>query len=87
MYPDNLSGLLNLGNSHYGKYDAEWLIVWVSVNDGKAEAIINPKENFEAKFEYYRNAYNEDLTLKANPNIKIVHYDMAVSLEDYFREL
>ena len=36
------------------------------------EIIINRLGNFEKKLEYYKNAFNEDLTLKANNGIKIV---------------
>lgn len=40
-------------------------------NCEKCEEIINPRENFECKLEYYKKAYNEDLTLKAFNQIKI----------------
>lgn len=36
------------------------------------EIIINPKNNFDAKMEYYQKAYDENLRLKANPEIKII---------------
>lgn len=36
------------------------------------EFIINPRANILSKLEYYKSAYNEDLTLKSNPNVKIV---------------
>lgn len=36
------------------------------------EFIINPHHNILDKLEYYKKAYNNDLTLKSNPNIKIV---------------
>lgn len=35
------------------------------------EIIINPYVNFDKKLEYYKNAYNDNGTLKANPNIRI----------------
>jgi hypothetical protein len=78
-----LRGLLNYGTSHYAKNNAKWLIIEVSVEGNSPEVIINPKENFEAKLAYYSKAYNEDLTLKANPNIKIVRYDFVESIYDY----
>ena len=79
-----LRGLLNYGSSDYVKQDAQWLIIEVEVEGNKPEIIINPKDNFEAKLAYYKNAYNEDLTLKANPKIKIVRYDFVEEIEQYF---
>ncbi|MED4883115.1 hypothetical protein [Bacillus smithii] len=79
-----LEGLLRLGNSYYGLNEAKWLIVEVEVEGNAPEIIINPKENFKAKLEYYAKAYNDDLTLKANPNIKIVYYNFVESLDEYF---
>ena len=38
------------------------------------EVIINPSTNFDEKLKYYKTAYNEDLTLKANNSIKIVDF-------------
>lgn len=80
MYDMTLTGFINLCNSWYSKNEAEWMIVEIQIGDSAPEIIINPKENFEAKIEYYKNAYHEDLTLKANPNIKIVRYDLVHSL-------
>jgi hypothetical protein len=81
-----LSGLLRYGTSHYVKHDAKYLIIEVSVEGNTPEIIINPKVNFESKLNYYQNAYNEDLTLKANPNIKIVRYDFVENIADYYFE-
>lgn len=36
------------------------------------ELIIVPKANFEAKLDYYKNAYDERLHSKANSEIKII---------------
>jgi hypothetical protein len=36
------------------------------------EIIINPKSNFDEKLKYYKQAYDENLHLKANPEIKII---------------
>jgi hypothetical protein len=38
----------------------------------KPELIINERENFQAKKEYYNRAYNEDCTLKTFQGIRIV---------------
>ena len=43
------------------------------------EVIINPKENFESKLEYYKKAYNEDLTLKTFNGIKIIGFEYGDS--------
>lgn len=47
------------------------------------EIIINPKENFESKLEYYKKAYNEDLTLKTFNGIKIIGCESG----DNFQEI
>lgn len=39
------------------------------------EIIINPAENFDAKLEYYKKAYTEDLVLKTFDGIKIIGFD------------
>lgn len=40
----------------------------------KPEVIINPSDNFDKKLEYYKKAYNDDLTLKATSSIRIVDF-------------
>lgn len=88
MYELTLDGLLNLGRSDFAKENGEYLAVWVSVNGSAPEMIINPKENFEAKLSYYATAYHDDLTLKANPTIKIVRFDVFESMNEfYFKEV
>lgn len=81
----SIKGMLFLAGSHFGQNDANWLVVEVSVNGGTPEAIINPKKNFQDKLSYYAEAYNDDMTLKANPNIQIVSYNMYESLMDWAR--
>lgn len=84
MYEMTLEGLLRLGNSYYGQNEANYMIIYVSVEGNTPEMIINTKENFKAKLSYYAKAYNDDLTLKANSNIRIVKYDFVKKLNDYF---
>ena len=48
----------------------------------KPELILNQKENFEAKLNYYKKAYNEDLTLKAFNGIKIIGYAFGSNAND-----
>lgn len=47
------------------------------------EIIINPFNNFEEKLKYYKNAYNDDLTLKTCADIKIV----GANSSDYADEI
>lgn len=54
----------------------------------KEEIIINPRENFDMKLNYYKQAYNEDLTLKSAPHkIRIVSFTFANSYEEVARDL
>lgn len=48
----------------------------------KAELIVNKRENFDKKLEYYKNAYNDDLVLKTFDGIKIVAFIHANTLEE-----
>lgn len=43
------------------------------------EVIINPRENFESKLEYYKNAYNDDMVLKTYDGIRITKIDYGNS--------
>lgn len=50
-----------------------------------SEIIINPKENFDAKFEYYISAYDDDLTLisaKGKKDIRITGIAQGNTFED-----
>ena len=76
-----LNGLLNSGRSWYAQNEADYLVVWVEGVTPVPEMIVNSTENFEAKLQYYAQAYNEDLTLKHNSNIKIVKYDVLTKAE------
>lgn len=81
-----LTGLLQAGESYFARNEADYLVVKVAGATPKDEIIINPKENFETKLTYYRGAYNEDLTLKNAPHIKITNYNFvtAEDLKYYF---
>ena len=52
-----------------------------------SEVIINPKENFISKMEYYQKAYNDDLTLKNFNGIRIIGFTFANSYEDIQKDL
>lgn len=52
------------------------------------EIIINPNKNFDEKLNYYKNAYNEDLTLKNAPDkIKIVGFTFGDTFEELEQDL
>lgn len=51
------------------------------------EIIINPIANFESKLQYYKKAYNEDLTLKTFSGIKIVGFTYGETFSDIEYEL
>lgn len=55
------------------KQDCDYVAIRVRMVDmPKDEIIINPRENFEIKLNYYKHAYNDDLTLRHNANVRIV---------------
>lgn len=83
MQEMTLSGLIRLSESQHAK-ESNWLVIEVQNGDSEPEVIINPKSNFDEKIHYYSQAYNEDLTLKANPSIKIVHFDFFEDVKTYF---
>lgn len=49
----------------------------------KPEIIINENENIESKLEYYKKAYNDNLTLKTFDGIKIIGFTFG----DTFSEI
>ena len=52
------------------------------------EIIINDNSNFDKKFEYYRQAYNENLTLKNAPDkIRIIGFTYGNSFEEIEKDL
>lgn len=67
---------------------ATWVGVIVKAkNCESSELIINPNVNFATKLEYYKNAYNDDLTLKACKDIKILGFTFADSLKEMEEDL
>ena len=63
--------------------DASYIGVKIQMQGfDEPEIIINPKENFDAKLEYYKKAYNEDLTLKAFNGIEIVGFEYGNSFQE-----
>lgn len=64
------------------KFNAKYIGVVIETrgNEGP-EVIINPRENFEAKLEYYKNAYNDDMILKSYDGIRITKIDYGNTFE------
>lgn len=55
--------------------DSKYIAVKIETRGSEgAEIIINPRCNFEAKLEYYKKAYTDDLVLKTYDGIKIVGF-------------
>ncbi len=65
---------------------ARYVGVWIATEgSSQQEIIINPKENFDAKFEYYISAYDDDLTLisaKGKKDIRITGIAQGNTFED-----
>lgn len=81
-----LSGFLREGRSNWAATGADYMVVLVEGTTPVPEIIINGEANFETKLAYYERAYNEDLTLKNNPAIKITDYNFVTRQElvDYY---
>ena len=52
-----------------------------------SEVIINPNANFNKKLEYYKNAYNDDLTLKTFNGIKIIGFTFGDTYDEIEMDL
>ena len=65
---------------------ARYIGVSIKTEGGsQPEIIINPKENFDAKFDYYMNAYDDDLILisaKGKKEIRITGIAQGNTFED-----
>lgn len=79
-----LSGLLRSFGSHFAKHEASHVILVLEGIGPEPEIIIDPAANFEAKAEYFKNAYMENLTLRVNPNIKVIGYNFVEDLREFF---
>lgn len=53
----------------------------------KSEIIINENANFDKKFDYYKKAYNENLTLKTFDGIKIIGFTYSDTFEEIEKDL
>jgi hypothetical protein len=78
----NIKNLENCFNEAI-KQDYDYVAIKVKMLDmPKDEIIINPRENFEIKLNYYKHAYNDDLTLRHNANVQIVGFTYGDRFED-----
>lgn len=67
---------------------ARFVGVKISMKDFPvSEVIINEYPNFDKKLEYYKGAYNTELTLKATDAIKIVGFTYGDSYEEIQKDL
>lgn len=62
------------------EHGVNFVAVMVDMGMEKPEIIVNPIENVLDKLAYYEKAYDNDLRLKANPNIRIVGVTYGMSL-------
>lgn len=60
----------------------DFFSVSIQIGTNDPELIINPRSNFSDKLEYYKNRYNNDLTMKTTPFIKIVHWDFGNEFDE-----
>lgn len=70
------------------EFNSNYVAVKVEM-DGfdKPEIIINEKENIDSKLEYYKKAYNDDLTHKHSLGIRIVNYSYGNTFEDIYNTI
>jgi hypothetical protein len=85
MVDDTLDGLERAFNSQWAE-DSRFFGVLVKLGHGHYETIINSNVKFKEKLGYYKKAYNEDLTLKANTDIRIINYTFANSFDEIQKE-
>ena len=62
------------------KLNAKYVALLIKIADNEyPEIIINERANFDFKLSYYKEAYNNDLTLKSYDKIKILGFTYANS--------
>lgn len=67
---------------------AKYFAVLVSIeNNPEPEITVNESDNFDTKLAYYREAYNNDLTLKSFNGIKIIGFTYANSFSEIEEDL
>lgn len=67
---------------------AKYVAVIISLKDtNKSEIIINPRENFVLKLDYYKQAYTNNLEFKKIPEIKILGFTYGNTFSDIEKDL
>lgn len=82
--------MTNLENCFAEAKREEWAYIGVKIQmQGfeQPEVIINPFNNFDAKLDYYKKAYNDDLTLKTFNGIKIIGFTFGDDFGDIEADL
>lgn len=70
------------------EYGYQYAGVAITLPDAEGiEVIINGRENFDYKLNYYLNTYNEDLTHKHVPNLKIIGFTYGDSFSQIEEDL
>ncbi|MNQ63377.1 hypothetical protein D3C85_777560 [compost metagenome] len=87
MQEMTLDGLTRSFGSHWAQ-QAEWVGVLVELpGQDTPEVIINKAEAFQAKLAYYQGTYNQDLTHKYSPGVKIIGWAFGSNWDEVYEEL
>lgn len=79
---------LELNFDQAKKHNYEYVGVAIQLPDTDGiEIIINGSKNFDYKLNYYKNTYNEDLSHKHVPNLKIVGFTYGDSFSQIEEDL
>ena len=80
-----LEGLIRAFGSQWAD-ESKFVGILVDIA-GVKEVIINSRENYEAKLEYYKNAYNDDLSHKHAKGISIIRFTFGNSFAEIQEDL
>lgn len=82
-----LSGFTRSFGSRWAQ-ESEWVGVLMELpGQDTPEVIINKAEAFQTKLAYYQSAYNEDLTHKRSPGVKIIGWAFGSNWDEVYEEL
>jgi hypothetical protein len=73
-------------NTDFAKHEAEYFLIKVQDSKKEDEIVINPRPNFELKIQGLLGEYDDALTKRSNPNVRIVEYHFLTKeqLKKYF---
>ena len=63
------------------RHRQKYVAVLVELPTGNHEVIVFKRDSYADKINYYDNAYNDELELKYNPEVKIINFCCADCLE------